>query len=168
MTTRLGTNRKLGTSTTVPLDFSDKIGYVAKSLTTEFGTLCVAPSAVGALANTNAPLGIIEYVDETTAANIASAAAAVIAGDDPAPYFKRATIISDGYADAIAGDTITPGTHSRLKVDGNGRVIPVTGAETGPFWIVGWVDTPKTSGAQVTVGQRIQIVVRPQIIFLAA
>ena len=168
MSTLLRTNRLLGDSATVPADYSGKIGYAIKALTTEFGTLLASASAVGALANTNRPLGILQFCKETTAADITAAAAAVAAGEDPAPFFARGTIVSDGYALAVAGATITPGTHNYVKTDANGAVIPLAGTETGPIHVIGSVDTPQTSGAAVSAGDFIQIHVKPQIIYLDA
>lgn len=152
MTTKLVSQRLCcaDNDVTTPEDFSAKIGYVVKAETANFGSLCLAAATFE-----DRPLGVIEYAPETTTADVTA--------DD----FKYASIISDGYAVAVAGGTITPGTADLVKCHTDGTVVAVTGSETDGFWSVGWVDSME-EGDAVSAGDEVRICVRPQWIFIAA
>ena len=169
MTDTLNTARLLGDSTEVPANFADKIGHVIKALEEDFGTICDAPAADGANLNLNKPLGVLQFVNKrTTAEDIQAAADAVAAGRDPSPYFARGTIITSGYATVQVGGDITPGVQNLVKVNGEGKVVAVTGAETGPFWSVGSIDDPQNQGRVLADGDHVQIKVAPQQHYISA
>ena len=127
--------------TSTAANLHDYAGYVVKDEGSNFCSICDDNDN-----SDDRPLGILTNVaEDSTSACL--------------------TVVCNGRADALAGDTITPGPgNGRVMVDATGRVIPLVVPADGPVaagvYSVGWIDSH--DGVAVAVNEKIRIFVDPQ------
>lgn len=113
----------------------------------------VSYSAVGALANT----GRVVYLSAAHTVSLATDKAAHngcgILNEAATAAGQKVSVSQIGEAWAVAGDTLTPGTHFWLTWDAEGRVIPAATGDNKIGYFIG--------DAAAVVGQRVRIFVLP-------